>query len=245
MLSPMQVLTLGLCAMLCYACASNPYVIGQVSGECGAQHAAALVCAGFESQDVTTGWDGTSIENAGALEHTTAKHHSGSGALHATSRAAESAATVVANFTPVRSGTLYLRGYLYLPADLPTHTMNIFFLGDDPGVDEFFGIDVNLESGAVQVYSPQSDLQRHTGNVTVPRDRWFCFRLSMTVSADRGQVQAFIDDRLALDASNLATLPPAGVRTFRAGIDWSSETASVFEIYMDDLVVDTAPVDCS
>ena len=54
----------------------------------------------------------------------------------------------------------------------------------------------------------------------------------------------FVDDQLALDARSIDTLPDDGVTQFRAGIDWSSEQDSLFEIYIDDLVLDTAPVAC-
>ena len=46
------------------------------------------------------------------------------------------------------------------------------------------------------------------------------------------------------DATAIDTLPEDGVRQFRAGIDWSSEQDAPFEIYMDDIVLDTAPVAC-
>jgi hypothetical protein len=57
-------------------------------------------------------------------------------------------------------------------------------------------------------------------------------------------VQAYVDDVLALDAKGLVTLPAGGVRELHAGIGWSSQQDAFFEIYMDDVVLDSVPVAC-
>jgi hypothetical protein len=242
-----------LCALLGAStglgCSDNPYVIGRGDvdaglGECAGKYANAVLCSGFERRDVAADWSDTTIMAGGTLERTTQHVHRGHGALHASSTAPMSVAVVAKTFTPVSSGALYLRAYVFVPAGLPTETMNIFFLGFEPMIDPFQGVDFNLESGAVQTYSPQGHPERQTGKLTIPRDRWFCFRARVTVSADHGGVRAFVGDAGALDAGMIDTLPEGGVREFRAGIDWSSDQTAFFEIYMDDIVLDHAPVPC-
>jgi hypothetical protein len=213
--------------------------------ECRGAHALALVCSGFESPDLLADWDATDVMETGMLERTTARARSGGGALHASSAAMDSVAVVSKRIGPIVSGDVYVRLYLYVPGGLPTRTMNFMFVGDYPMPDPFVGIDFNLLDGALQVFSPQGNPARQTGTSTIPRDRWFCLRAHVAVSDDAGFVRLFVDDALALDATDIDTLPPAGVRELRVGIDWSSGQDEFFELYIDDVVLDTEPVACA
>jgi hypothetical protein len=227
-------------------CSSEDYVIGRFAdggvGEC-AGRIGALVCSGFERADLAD-WSDTRLEEQGAVERTSERVHGGHGALHASSNAKASVGVVAADFAALRGGALHFRAYLYVPAELPTETINIFFVGDDPTPDPFSGVDFNLESGAVQIYSPASNPQRQMGTLTIPRDRWFCFRARIGIDDTQGEVDAYIDNELALHAGALDTLPDQGVHLFRAGVDWSSEQDAFFEIYMDDVLVDRMEAPC-
>ena len=192
-----------LCALVMVGCSSNPYVIGRVGAdagpdagadECGGAHAGAVLCSGFEASDLLADWDDRVIEEAGALERSTTRAHSGSASFHASTSAMMSVAVLSKSFTPLRSGDLYLRLYLYVASGLPTKTINFLFLGDVATPDPFVGVDFNLENGAISTFSPQSDPMRQTGTLTIPRDRWFCFRVQVAISDDNGSVQSFIDD---------------------------------------------------
>jgi hypothetical protein len=266
--APASLWALLLCAT---ACVDNPYVAGGLRadtgdggpsdasmGDAGADgsavldpcqsHAAALVCSGFERSELE-GFDAQVIQGDARLERSDARARSGSGALHAVSSDAESTAVVARELEPRFTGTLHLRVWLYVPGGLPTETMNLLFLGDDPNPSldpavPFRGLDLNLEDGALQVYSPQSVPDRVTGAVAIPRDRWFCLRMEVEL-ADAGAVRAFVDDGLALEAAPLDTLPDAGVHLLRAGIDWTSGQTAPFEVFMDDLVLADALVPCS
>lgn len=256
------------CAALCalaLACSNGPYVIGRFpeggpedtgvndggapdagADECATVHAGSLVCGGFEAADLGASWD-LVTDLSGELERSTLRAHAGSASLHATSAAADSIAVVARSFGPLTAGELFLRAYVYVPAGLPTETMNIFFVGDDPSPnppDPFSGIDFNLEAGAVQLYSPQWAPDRHTGTLLIPRDRWFCFRARVAIADEDGAVEVFVDDQPALAVSGVDTLPAEGVRRFRAGIDWSSGQTAFFEVFIDDVVLDTQFVSC-
>jgi hypothetical protein len=236
----------------CTACSSGPYFIGEQHrdggrppSECDAAFAAALACSGFEASDLTSEWPDQMIVNAGELERTTERAHSGEAALRAASNGPESVAVVFSEVEPVVSGTLYLRVHLYVPSGLPTETINILFIGSDPAPDPFIGLDINVEDGALQIFSPQNDPARVTGELTIPRDAWFCLRAEIAVSDGAGAVELFVDGALALAATGLDTLPDDGVHLIRAGVDWSSGQETSFEIYLDDLVLDDAPVACA
>ena len=252
--------------LLLAGCADNPYVIGRVEldagtpdagrdagmrdagrdaggDECGGEHALALVCSGFESEDLLSDWDERALMLNATAERSTVRAHGGQGSLHAQSMGMMSAATVRTRFGPVSGGELYLRLYLYVPDALPTRTINFMFVGEALSYDNFEGVDVNLEDGALQVFSRQGDPMRQTGSLTVPRDQWFCLRARIAV-ADEGALQLFVDDALALDATGLDTLPAGGLGALRVGIDWSSGQDDFFELYIDDVVLDVAPVEC-
>jgi hypothetical protein len=243
------------CAMslsLLAACADNPYLIGHardaVDAGSEACPADALICAGFEDADWRASWTDIVIENAGQIDRSSERAHSGPSSLHAQSRGPETVAVAMLRFPAVRSGSLYLRAYVYVPSGVPTQTMNLFFIGSRPdpaGADPFIGLDINLEGEVLQVYSPQSDPRRQTGTQTIPRDRWFCLRADVEISRS-AEVALYVDDALALRAGGVDSLPSEeGVTMLRAGVDWSSDQAEHFEVFMDDLVFATRPVDCS
>ena len=239
------------CALGAWGCADNPYWIGQRRDH-GAPDAAvdecpadALVCSGFEAEQLRDEWPETHLENSAEVARSRARAHSGVASLRAQSSGANSVAVVTARFAPLRSGTLYLRAYLYVPDQQPTETMNVFFLGSrpDPDPDPFVGMDINLEQGALQLFSPQAQPRRQTGSYRIPRDRWFCLRAEIELG-DGSQVSLFVDDQLALRATGVDSVPPEGVSMLRAGVDWSSEQEASFELFIDDLALDTSPLAC-
>ena len=235
------------------ACADNPYVIGAVRTDAAVldpcvDHPGALACSGFEHPELSD-WPEPIVQGSGEIARSTARARSGAASLRAASSGTESSAVVVREFEPRTGGTLHLRVWLYLPGGVATETMNLFFLGDDPNPSEdpaaaFLGTDLNLEDGALQLYSPQSAVPRVTGTVQVPRDRWFCLRAAF-VLADEGAVRVFVDGAPALEVDPHDTLPEGGVHLLRAGVDWSSGQTDPFEVFMDDLVLSDTPVPCS
>ena len=256
----MRRLLLGLWVLGTSACSGGPYFIGEhrpdrsiadagvdsgAPSECETSLDAALVCSGFEAEELASEWPDMTVLEAGELSRTAERAHSGQGALRAASNGGQSVAVVSAELEPaVGSGTLYLRVHLFVPAGLPTETINILFVGAYPEPDPFLGMDINLEGGALQVFSPQANPARQTGALIIPRDQWFCLRAEIAVG-DEGAVQLYVDGALALDVVAIDTLPDEGIRLLRAGVDWSSAQQAAFEIYLDDLVLDRAPVACA
>jgi hypothetical protein len=224
-------------------CDDGAYVIGRFRDESCDAYRSAVACSGFEKPDLSD-WTGVLVENQGHVEQTEDRSHDGRGSLHADSTAAKSAAVVAKEFSPVKDGELYLREFLYVPEG-PTKTINILFLGDYATPDPFKGVDFNLEDGALSTYVPGDNPDRFTStSLVIPRDRWFCLQVEMTVSPDAGALTMRVDGELGLEQKNMNTRPAAGVHLLRTGVDWSSEQADPFEFYVDDLVLSTEPVDC-
>jgi hypothetical protein len=225
-------------------CGNGDYVIGRFQDDACSAHDDALLCSGFERPDLSD-WMSLVVADA-HVEQSEKRSHGGDGSLFAESTGQKSSAVVAKEFSPVKQGELYLRAFLYVPDGLPTKTMNIFFLGDYATPDPFRGVDFNLEDGALSTYSPRNQPDRFTSTtLAIPRDRWFCLQIEMTVSEDAGAVTMLVDGEIGLEQKNVNTRPPAGVHLLRAGIDWSSGQTEPFNFYLDDLVLDTAPIDCT
>jgi hypothetical protein len=240
------------CALCLVACADNPYVIGRVREDAGTARddagvdacAGALVCAGFE-EELANAWPDTIVEGMASIESSAAQAHSGMRSLHAMSSGPMSRAVVVRDFPAQEAGELYLRAWLYIPAGATTSIINFMFLGDDVASNEVFeGVDFNLDLGALEVFLPLHEPSRFTSERQVARDRWTCLLTRVSLSHTAGELEATLDGDLALQLEGLDTLPTGGMRQFRAGVDWSSEQAEFFAIYLDDVVLSTQPVGC-
>jgi hypothetical protein len=232
-------------SVLLSGCSNGSYVIGRFLDDGCASHRDAIFCSGFERPDLSD-WTSVIVVNHAEVEQTDERAYEGKGALHASSTDQQSTAVVAEDFDPVTEGDLYLRVHLYVPADLPTKTMNVFFLGDVATPDPFKGVDFNLEDGALSTYVPGDSPDRYTSTtLTIPRDRWFCMQIHMTVAEKDATLTIDVDGETGLDQMGMNTKPPGGVHLLRAGIDWSSLQTDPFDYYLDDLVLATTPVDCA
>ena len=103
-------------------------------------------------------------------------------------------------------------------------------------LEPFQGIDFNLEDDAIQIYSPQSAVQRQTGTLLIPRAKWFCFRAKVTIAQEDGTVDAYIDDGLALHYEMSATVKdPTIYGPEHVGKKWRVEVMSILK-FRGDLV---------
>lgn len=226
------------------ACGNGAYVIGRFHDDSCDTHHDAIVCSGFEQPDLSD-WSVVVVDNA-HVEQSAERAHGGNGSLFAESSGAKSTAVVSKEFPPVTQGELFLRAFVYVPDAQPTKTLNFLFLGDYAAPDPFRGIDFNLEDGALSTYVPGDQPDRFVSTaLVIPRDRWFCLQIQMTVSANAGAVTMRVDGEIGLEQKNMNTRPAAGVHLLRAGIDWSSGQTEPFEFSLDDLVLATTPLDCN
>jgi hypothetical protein len=218
-------------ACLCLAlagCRDDDYVIGRFRDDACASEKDALLCSGFERPDLSE-WTRTIAVNHADVEQTNAKARDGRGSLLAASTAEKSAGVVAGEFPPVTDGDLFLRAYLYVPDNQPTKTLNFLFIGYYATPDPFKGVDFNFEDGALSTYVPGDNPDRFTSNtLVIPRDRWFCLQIQMTVSPDAGKVKILVDGETGLEQEGMNTSPKAGNHLLRAGIDWSSLQAEPF-----------------
>lgn len=241
---PSRAVFLLLCTSVLAGCSDEPHVIGRFVDTSCADQAGALFCSGFELPDLSE-WDERIVVNAGQVSQSEELRRSGRGALHASSTAASSTGAVSVEFPRVDAGELFLRTYIYVPADVDTMTPNVMFLGDVPAPDPFKGVDFNFEGGAPEIFVPENDPNRFTSSLLViPRDEWFCYQVRILLSEDEGSVTIRVNGELGLDATGIDTLPPGGMHLLRAGVDWSSKQETRFALYLDDLVLSTSEIGC-
>lgn len=225
-------------------CSGEPHVIGRFVDTGCEEQAGTLFCSGFELPDLSE-WDERIVVNAGQVSQSEELRRSGRGALHASSTAAASTGAVSVEFPRVNAGELFLRTYIYVPAEVDTMTPNVMFLGDVPAPDPFKGVDFNFEGGAPEIFVPENDPNRFTSSLLViPRDEWFCYQVRIALAEEDGSVTIRVNGELGLEATGIDTLPPGGMHLLRAGVDWSSKQETPFALYLDDLVLSTSELGC-
>jgi hypothetical protein len=163
------------------------------------------------------------------------------GYITAHSTGGSNRAVMETRFAAFTSGAVYLRFSLYIPSSVAFKGLNIASLGD---IDDFndFGIDLDVDtSSTIQLYVSGDSSQR-SASYAMPRDRWMCVLLAMeNIDAASGHVRVSINDQQVLDATNIDTLPPNGVRGAGAGIDWTYTGQMDTTLYVTNLLVTRTP----
>jgi hypothetical protein len=73
---------------------------------------------------------------------------------------------------------------------------------------------------------------------------WFCLQGSVEIDNAAGNVTVGVDGTTVLTVSNVDTVPSSNsVTRAELGIGWIEDQTTA-EVYVDNIVVDTAPVPC-
>ena len=204
-----------------------------------------LACIGFES-DLSAAW--WRIETSGEVVSSAERVYVGEGALHASSQGAGSTAFVGhAAFPLVTSGSLYLRSYIYVPSGVALEGVIVHGLSEER--DPYGGVSLLLSDHGLEV-----DVHPDGPGVSpifiesmqaLPRDRWNCLQLQVTVSEDSGAVRLSLNGELiAASATPLATLPASAYRGVSAGLVYADPSQGPVELFVDELVADVMPIPC-
>jgi hypothetical protein len=206
------------------------------------------VCEGFETPLAEPPW--WTIEEGGEITQAAAPAHVGGGALAARSVGSGGYAFIGRQaYDNVRSGSLYLRSYVYVPHGTPltgviVHGMSeeqppyggVSILLDDTGVS----VDVHPLGPGVSPVFVKSDPA-----IPLRRDQWNCLQLELVISPAQGSVRLRIDGQVAaMSPPTLATLPATGYRHVSAGVVYSDPKQEPIELFVDELVADTVQIPC-
>jgi hypothetical protein len=204
------------------------------------------VCQGFEQPIVEPWWEAG--EN-GTVNLTSAPTYIGDGALAA--HAMMGQARFVGRLawpSGIRSGSIYLRAYVYVPASAVIDTAVVLGMSE---IDfPYGGVTVALKDTGTALDVHPEGAGKNAILVTrptpfhLPRNRWNCVQLAIGVSAE-GSVRLTVNGTVAIQSEGpLATLPGLGFRGLSAGLIFTDELQPAIDVYIDELVADTSSIPC-
>lgn len=211
---------------------------------CGAE--GALLCEDFEGllpSTYSTWGDGETT--AGLVE---CESREGAGSLRIRVVDSGYSQTRMRLGAPVSEGELYARFYLRVEGGgtLPEQLIVFELWDQDEGdVTERTTIYLNSEQ-ALEVYLGASDQTLQAATMTpLARDEWHCLELGISLDDVAGTVVLSRGAMPVVEAAGIDTLPsdPIGVAVLEGvPTDGNQDTEAI--VYIDDLVVGTAPVGC-
>jgi hypothetical protein len=197
----------------------------------------AIVCDGFED-GAFAAWD-TVVEIDGATDRVSTPVYRGTGALHGTVTAPDGQAGVGVGLDPIASGTVWLRGYWFLPSTVPIGHVSFLYFYE--ALDPFDGVGVGVaDPGGLWLYSAP-DTYLETG-VTLPADRWFCVQVRIDVADAGGSVEVFVDGRSEARATDIDSLPAAGYTSLTVGLERAR--ISPAEVFADEVALGRSELPC-
>ena len=198
-------------------------------------HPGALACSGFDDP-APAGWTATTDADS-VLAVVSTPLLAGAGALDARTAAVNGRSRFLHEFTQLQSGQLYLRAWVYAAPGTLLSNVHTIVVGDANTGD--YGSKFVYSDGKIHVAAAGAAVP---GSADAPLGQWYCLRLELGIG-DQGTVRAYLNDSQFVDATGIDTLPAAGVHNVTAGIDFSGQ-AEPAELFIDELVLDTAPVGC-
>jgi hypothetical protein len=209
----------------------------------------ALLCDDFEDDDRNNPWQPQAyVIGAGAVGLDTTHSRSGSHALHARADNRQPSAGIWAQWwqlLPSVAGPVYLRVFVYPTNPLAGFESFAEFMQTDNNVLAALYMDpqsVGWINSATAGPSSTLDVQS-----TLPTDRWSCVELEVDQPSSVGK--AWINGVEYPPGGTSGTLDVSGValptpNQVNIGIYVDHGTSQVYDLWLDDVVVDTRPVGC-
>jgi len=199
------------------------------------QRADAVLCSSLD-EALPTGWmDASSADSD--VSASSMLRFSGAASLLAHTAGANGRSRLIHEIPMMTSGSLYFRAWAYMNPGAVVDDLHSIVIGDANAGD--FGTKFLYSAGKLRVATSAVDIP---GSVDPPFGRWYCLRLELGIG-DAGTVKAYIDDQVLADQTVADTLPATGVHNISVGIDFAGQAAPG-EVYLDDVLLDTQPVDC-
>jgi len=199
-----------------------------------------LFCDGFESPTLAA-WDGAEITGMSAVARDTTQMRTGIAALHVSGQTSSDVADQFVDVFPVVPPTdQRVRVFIYSPSSSALNCEPVA-LGNPSRNYQF----------VFSLYDTAFDIHAHsiaggfnvTRNIAPPRDRWVCYELHVAI-AQVGTVELFQDGTLVAVQSDIDTRPPGDLGRVFVGMP-SKSFDTTEELWVDDVVADTAPIGCN
>lgn len=206
-----------------------------------------LICDGFESATLASSWSSQTVN--GNLVVDSVRTHRGTRALHVHTdagvigdvRKAEilSSSQLPTNATP---RILYARAWVYFPSPHANAYNQFITFSNTSGNGFSLG---NRDLNVITNHFAGGDFFE-SATTQVPLDRWVCFKYEAPLN-QTGTVRSFVDGNEVTDIADPLTMPEGTMTQLYLGLDWAglSETIPAIDVWLDDIIVDDAPISCA
>ena len=212
---------------------------GLDSTSCDDVHAGALFCDGFEGAPV---WTGQRMQSA-TVTVSTENVYRGSSALKVSLAGGATSAGSFYAMNPlggITTGKLYIRGYFYIPSGTPaTHLLLLWAAGTGtpPANGVGYAVDNEFAYGENNI-KPVG----FSAGVDVPRDKWTCLEMEIDIGTT-GNLSWTVDGAFGGGVGG-NDVPTGGYQRFEVGVVDAPSTQAPIDVYVDEVVADTAPIGC-
>lgn len=210
--------------------------------DCTETAAGAALCAGFEGTGMD-GWD-YSIIDFGNVTLSTTRAYRGAQSLEVQTDASNNykyarwGKNYVVN--EIAAGDLYVRGYYWIASTTVVNDqLSIMVTGN--AAPPYGSTNVLLKPGELHAVV---DGTNYITQFDFPRDRWVCLLLHIIVGATGG-VEVDVDGARILTRNNIETRVGGGYTNVDVGVHYATPTQTASHLWIDELVLDTAPVSCN
>lgn len=195
--------------------------------------AEALVCEDFEGEPP----DFAAVVTAGnSLDPVATETPSGDFALEAVVADGPSVAHWDARIEPQSSGTLFVRGWVRLPAE---DAYDLAPLGLWSAEETDWALRLVVKDARLEVWSYTTPL---TSSVALLPGAWHCLEARVVVAeAPEGRVEVSLDGEPVATAAEIDALPEGGIDSLILGTVWAGAPATIL---VDRVLLSTSPTSC-
>lgn len=211
-----------------------------------AEHTGALFCDDFEEGNA----DRWASEDGRGVAFVT-ESHAGTYAARASTTGVDQTASLVTELnTPVVSGPLHVRLFIFIPPGATTQQINLISLGDSG--DAYMAVVLRSKDdtqGLTYLYGtkpPDDANDVDSFPATVPFGSWQCLELGIEVGDAPGGSMTLWRNGTMIANGNVEgadTRVADGYQRLELPIAYAAQAAP-FTITVDDVVVDDAPIGC-
>jgi hypothetical protein len=205
------------------------------------------LCEDFESGSWGAAWSPLGASDSGHIVVDGTRPHGGMFALHLTTDASANSpirALLEEQLSVTNSGPMYMRGYFYLPSSVDTSALGLVLMAlDGPNG---MGLELQVTTNGTLGISNYSFSPGSFGPTTtaLPRDRFTCLEWLLWPN---NSIRIWLDGNeipLTIDATVSVTLMEMGWGP-RYFFTPSAKVYPATELWVDDIVIDSARIGCN
>jgi hypothetical protein len=208
---------------------------------CDQPPAGVSLCDGFDDGAVAPSWQ--PLHAGGGSTTLSPTAYRGTGALRATVGPGGRAQVWRPLVPAIGAGSIQVRALFLVPSGPQVVKSLVLLELATPSVTEKFSFDVGPEDAGRIVTTIATPLGVTGSPATVPRARWFCAELSVTM-ADPGLAVVRIDGAETALITSRNTTPTVAFSQVGVGVISSSDNTGDAEVLVDEVIAGTAPLGC-